>query len=360
MPTTTTSTACVGSDISQPQQPCDRPSARVLFVTDDHDPSLSEAELSRVRRAGGRTLRTGGGRNGQEVRVYPGGLALASARAMMLTLNMSRALGHRVLSETAGIIPKPDITAVWVRADRPLSLVLGSDGLWSPVSVADVIEFDQALQSSAVSHAALAPLVSLLAGSPAATSSTAHAATIASPAIIGSSAAIEPLLRSTDARAGAPHGDSLMGVQDLTSATINDMRIAAPSSRLFFRDTVLRSLGVHSGSSMGDGEVAGDGGIGSSSGGGITLQQLQAVLSSRVTPAETSLLESLHVVSPVVSREPVASAPGGAAAEASPVLCVPSALVLALALVKLADYRWTASRGGDNVTAVCATLPSLK
>ena len=138
-----------------------------LFTSGDHDPSLPTAlglsEYERVRREGGSVLQLPG-----QYRVYPDTLTVAEAKSRALTLNMSRALGHLMLSQH-GVTHKPDCThirlpdgnsndgsksadaqAEQVEAmdkDDSLSgssagsevwMLLASDGLWDVMDVDDV------------------------------------------------------------------------------------------------------------------------------------------------------------------------------------------------------------------------------
>ena len=83
---------------------------RTLFTSGDHDPSLATplgvSEYERVRCEGGSVLQLPG-----QYRVYPDTLTVAEAKRRALTLNMSRALGHLMLSQH-GVIHTPDCTHI--------------------------------------------------------------------------------------------------------------------------------------------------------------------------------------------------------------------------------------------------------
>ena len=83
---------------------------RTVFVSGDHDPSLTTAlgvsEYERVRCEGGSVLQLP-----SQYRVYPDTLTVAEAKSRALTLNMSRALGHQMLSQH-GVTHTPDCTHI--------------------------------------------------------------------------------------------------------------------------------------------------------------------------------------------------------------------------------------------------------
>ena len=122
------------------------------FITADHDPSLptvtSQAEVRRVLASHGALQQLPG-----QQRVYPACLSFSEARSRALTLNMSRALGHNILSQH-GVSHQPDVDTVSLpplpaassaeqaaeQAGRDVWLVLGSDGLWDVMTVEDVLQ----------------------------------------------------------------------------------------------------------------------------------------------------------------------------------------------------------------------------
>lgn len=110
------------------------PRLELMFKTEDHNPSENASEVERVRQDGGAILILP-----NQYRIYPASMPLEEARSRALTLNMSRALGHRKLNE-CGISAKPDITQISNKSTNDQSLVIcaGSDGLWDQLSVDDV------------------------------------------------------------------------------------------------------------------------------------------------------------------------------------------------------------------------------
>ena len=85
--------------------------------------------------------------------MYPASLSFSEARSRALTLNMSRALGHNILSQH-GVSHQPDVDTVSLQPQHPAAssaeqaeqagsdvwLVLGSDGLWDVMTVEDVVQ----------------------------------------------------------------------------------------------------------------------------------------------------------------------------------------------------------------------------
>ena len=78
-----------------------------LYTTADHDPSLPDAasqlETTRILTHAGLIHSLPG-----QHRIYPDTISLAEARARALTLNMSRALGHNMLSQH-GVVHRPEM-----------------------------------------------------------------------------------------------------------------------------------------------------------------------------------------------------------------------------------------------------------
>jgi len=74
----------------------------------------------------------------KSLRLFPAGMELAEARKALLTLNMSRALGHRVL-RCYGILAEPaEVETIMVSVHDVVSIVSASDGLWDKVDVNEV------------------------------------------------------------------------------------------------------------------------------------------------------------------------------------------------------------------------------
>ena len=127
---------------------------RTLFTSNDHDPALATAlgvsEFQRVLAAGGSVLQLPG-----QYRVYPDSLSLAEAKQRALTLNMSRALGHLMLSQH-GVTHKPDCSHISLapKHNTPQAngndssaengsvsemwMLLASDGMWDVLDADDV------------------------------------------------------------------------------------------------------------------------------------------------------------------------------------------------------------------------------
>ena len=121
-----------------------------LYSTSDHDPSLP-SPLSLSERS--HILTHGGSLHSlpNQTRLYPATLSLAEARARALTLNMSRALGHNMLSQH-GVEHRPEVGHVRVgvgvgegeeKGGEGVGgegwVVMGSDGLWDMLGVEEVL-----------------------------------------------------------------------------------------------------------------------------------------------------------------------------------------------------------------------------
>jgi len=87
------------------------------------------SERERVLESGGALFNTG-----NEYRVYPANLPFAEARALNLSINMTRALGHIKLG-LHGISSIPHIHSMQLpQSDVDTVIVLGSDGLFDVVA----------------------------------------------------------------------------------------------------------------------------------------------------------------------------------------------------------------------------------
>ena len=117
------------------------PSWRHVYATSDHDPSLpnasSQGETSRILAAHGLIHSLPG-----QHRIYPANISLQEARARALTLNMSRALGHNLLSQH-GVDHTPELGHARLTDERAEEgdgwVVMGSDGLWDMLCAAEVL-----------------------------------------------------------------------------------------------------------------------------------------------------------------------------------------------------------------------------
>jgi serine/threonine protein phosphatase PrpC len=122
------------SSPSSPAPAVHSPVACWYQVTRDHNPSHLADERQRIKANGGALLNTK-----TEIRVYPGDRTIAEARADRLTLNMTRALGHRILSQY-GISPNPEVHQIPIPPNADIYVVVASDGVWDVMHNQDVIE----------------------------------------------------------------------------------------------------------------------------------------------------------------------------------------------------------------------------
>lgn len=83
----------------------------------EHNPETHEAEKVRLLQSPARTTVVAG-----STRVYPRSMSLEDAVRNKLTLNMSRALGHRILVQH-GVSPDPDVHEITLSRLRNVSAV---------------------------------------------------------------------------------------------------------------------------------------------------------------------------------------------------------------------------------------------
>jgi serine/threonine protein phosphatase PrpC len=99
------------------------PAFKLLFATDDHNPTVHEGERKRVGETRGRLQPCA-----NELRLFPGDIPFEEARKRNLTLNMSRALGHLRLSEY-GVTADPTISTMEIDPLSETYFVCVSDGV---------------------------------------------------------------------------------------------------------------------------------------------------------------------------------------------------------------------------------------
>jgi len=102
----------------------------VKHETEDHKPNLP-AEKARIEKKGGRVVFDGyyNYRVFAKAGMYPG-------------LNMSRALGDVVAHKEAGLTAEPELKVINLketRKDKPLTLLLCSDGVWEFINSGDAL-----------------------------------------------------------------------------------------------------------------------------------------------------------------------------------------------------------------------------
>lgn len=115
----------------------------VLMASADHDLTHAD-ERRRCEAHGGRVVEANGCMRVVPPEGEPSLLVVKGARR--LTLNMSRALGHRILT-TYGVSAQPQLYELSVR--RGERLVIASDGLWD-VLTNDTVAFILSYQTSPV------------------------------------------------------------------------------------------------------------------------------------------------------------------------------------------------------------------
>jgi len=103
-------------------------------VTRDHNPTEWPDERQRVMRAGGSLVSVA-----NELRIFPGDLSHEEAKRQGLVVNLSRALGHSVLSQF-GISPKPDIFFSKLDWLQETFVLVASDGLFHIMSNEEVCD----------------------------------------------------------------------------------------------------------------------------------------------------------------------------------------------------------------------------
>lgn len=117
----------------------------VQFTSKDHSREAYPSEKDRILSEGGKLMSTRTAM-GPDWRIYPGNMTFQTARKHSLTLNMTRALGHVVMS-TMGLSPQPDISTVTIDPTHELRCICASDGLWNVYKNQEVV---QALQAAPV------------------------------------------------------------------------------------------------------------------------------------------------------------------------------------------------------------------
>ncbi|XXQ30206.1 PPM-type phosphatase domain-containing protein [Plasmodiophora brassicae] len=121
----------------------------------EHNPETHEAEKVRLLQSPARTTVVAG-----STRVYPRSMSLEDAVRNKLTLNMSRALGHRILVQH-GVSPDPDVHEITLSRLRNSCIVIASDGIWDVLEESDVAQ----ILTKHMSHGVLTVAEALLAKS---------------------------------------------------------------------------------------------------------------------------------------------------------------------------------------------------
>eukprot|EP01083_Nonionella_stella_P040977 111115_1 len=106
----------------------------LLRLSRDHSPHLCSKEKERVVKEGARLTQ-----QGKFLRVSPGDIPLTEARARGLSLNLSRALGHAVLSHY-GISAEPECTTHPLSKRSLQIMVVASDGVWDVLDDEEILD----------------------------------------------------------------------------------------------------------------------------------------------------------------------------------------------------------------------------
>mmetsp|Transcript_43899 Transcript_43899/g.73104 ORF Transcript_43899/g.73104 Transcript_43899/m.73104 type:complete len:353 (+) Transcript_43899:132-1190(+) len=110
------------------------PKWELVYSSLDHN-CYDDHEMESVVKRGGIVSSKQG-----DIRVYPRSMAKADAGERGLSLNMTRSLGHIVLSKEAGISPLPDIKLLDIDRSCEYLVIAASDGLWDFMPESDVIK----------------------------------------------------------------------------------------------------------------------------------------------------------------------------------------------------------------------------
>jgi len=89
----------------------------------------NSSERSRVKKNGGKVSK--------DLRLYPKTMPFLEAKKLGLVINMSRALGHPVLSKH-GLSPTPEFKSMKLDPSTEYFLVAASDGFWDVISSEEV------------------------------------------------------------------------------------------------------------------------------------------------------------------------------------------------------------------------------
>eukprot|EP00490_Sorites_sp_Unknown_P026269 CAMPEP_0114657372 /NCGR_PEP_ID=MMETSP0191-20121206/13834_1 /TAXON_ID=126664 /ORGANISM="Sorites sp." /LENGTH=317 /DNA_ID=CAMNT_0001876633 /DNA_START=969 /DNA_END=1922 /DNA_ORIENTATION=+ len=100
-------------------------------ITNDHNPMQRNDERLRVQQDGGAFEQS------KELRLYPGNMKFADAKKRGLAINMTRAVGHPILSKH-GLIATPELSRVELVKDHHYIFIMGSDGLFDAIPNADI------------------------------------------------------------------------------------------------------------------------------------------------------------------------------------------------------------------------------
>eukprot|EP00474_Spongospora_subterranea_P010505 CRZ10963.1 hypothetical protein [Spongospora subterranea] len=123
------------------------------WSSDDHNPVCNEIEANRLGQEGAFTVENNG------IRIYPGRvMSVDVAIKERLTLNMSRALGHRILGKH-GVSSIPDIMRRELSKTRSSCIICASDGIWDMVDEKDIAQLLKDHLSEGAENAAEAILL---------------------------------------------------------------------------------------------------------------------------------------------------------------------------------------------------------
>eukprot|EP01084_Bolivina_argentea_P011676 21823_1 len=93
-------------------------------ITSDHNPYYRLDERERVKKSNGQFFK-----QNDELRLYPSNKTFKEARRKGLAINMTRAVGHSVLSKH-GLIAKPETYHVKINKNNEYIFIMASDGVW--------------------------------------------------------------------------------------------------------------------------------------------------------------------------------------------------------------------------------------
>mmetsp|Transcript_5780 Transcript_5780/g.8558 ORF Transcript_5780/g.8558 Transcript_5780/m.8558 type:complete len:608 (-) Transcript_5780:174-1997(-) len=122
---------------------------KLAFSTLDHN-CHDVTESERVKEDGGQVMSCGG-----DFRVYPKGMSFDEARSRRLSLNMSRSLGHIILSKFAGISSEPTIKTMKLGMRSEYLVVVASDGIWDYYDTEDLLDLVGSVKSIDLQQIAL-------------------------------------------------------------------------------------------------------------------------------------------------------------------------------------------------------------